>query len=231
MYENFALYLLEDHVLKEKYSNIVLSQELALIVSSKRKCKKISYVLCHTVTSCLTGSSGFLNNDCFCGCGSVTALKPLHVALWWRLVRRVTWRSVTHEDRLGLRSYPPLSCFPQVCVTSLSLFSPSSFLFCKWEFLSFRSGLFIPFNWKDWSCAPIGENTPDRKVTSAQRWTLNLDSEFIFFIEAICWNMEASQTGHSKPRHQSSSSPGCVLCVPVYCLFSAVKAYLIFAFH
>lgn len=130
---------------------------------------------------------------------------------------RVTWMSVTHEDRLGLRSYPPLSCFPQVCVTSLSLFSPSSFLFCKWEFLSFRSGLFTPFNGKDWS--------------SAQRWTPNLDSEFISFIEAICWNTEASQTGHSKPHHQSSSSPGCVLCLPVYCLFSAVKAYLIFAFH
>lgn len=65
----------EDHVLKEKYSNIVLSQERVLIVSSERKLKKINYVLCHTVTSCLTGSSGFLNNDCFCGCCSVTPLK------------------------------------------------------------------------------------------------------------------------------------------------------------
>lgn len=66
---------MEDHVLKEKYSNFVLSQERVLIVSSKRKLKKINYVLCHTVTSRLTGSSGFLNNDCFCGCGSVAALK------------------------------------------------------------------------------------------------------------------------------------------------------------
>lgn len=200
--------LLEDHVLKEKYSNIVLSQELVLIVSSKRKFKKINYVLCHTVTSCLTGSSGFLNNDCFCGCGSVTALKPLRVARWWRLVRRVTWMSVTREDRLGLRSYPPLSCFPQVCVTSLSLFSPSSFLFCKWEFLSFGSGLFIPFNWKDWSCAPIGENTPDPPGTPQSDGHLGptMDSKPRLWVHFLFWSNLLEHGGESNRSQQASWS-------------------------
>lgn len=146
---------------------------------------------------------------------------------------RATWTST--RTGLGLRSYPPLSCFPQVRVTSLPLFSPSSFPFCKWKFLSFRSGLFIPLKWKDWSYrwkhTRFTGGHHSRTVTWAQRWTLNLDSELIFSIDTICWNAEASQTGRSRPHHQSSSSPGCVLCVPVYCLFSEVEAYLIFAFH
>lgn len=52
---------------------------------------------------------------------------------------------------------PSLSCFPQVPLTAL--FSLSSFLFRKWEFLSFHCDLSVPFNRNGWNGLIAGKNT------------------------------------------------------------------------
>lgn len=98
MYENFALHLYQKIMFWKKNTVILFFPRNSYWLCPRRENLRKSIMFCHAATACLTGSSGFLNNDCFCGCGSVTALKPLPVALGWRLVRRVTWMLLMRTD-------------------------------------------------------------------------------------------------------------------------------------
>lgn len=141
--------------------------------------------------------------------------------------RRVTWTSLsrkTERESVEIGFSPLLCCVPQLCVSSL--FSPSSFLFCKWEFLSFTS-----FNRNNWNGPIVGSpGGPQTHSNPGPKMDAKPSTARLFF----SWDTGIEQRESNRSQRAQSSlilwSWLCCLASSLL-LFAEVWAYLIFSFH